>query len=41
MGFRLKTDNIKEIIMVIILQVNTKSDIIESETPDLLVDQTC
>ena len=41
MGFRFKTDNIKEIITVIILQVNTKSGIIKSETPDLLVDQIC
>ena len=41
MGFRFKTDNIKEIITVIILQVNIKSDIIESETPDLLVYQIC
>ena len=41
MGFRFKTDNIKEIIIVIILRVNIKSDIIESETPDLLIDQFC
>ena len=41
MGFRFKTDNIKEIITVIILRVNTKSDIIESETPDLLIEQIC
>ena len=42
MGFRFKTENIKKnIIMVIILRVNIKSDIIESETPDLLIDQIC
>ena len=41
MGFRFKTENIKKNIMVIILRVNTKSDIIESETPDLLVYQIC
>ena len=41
MGFRFKTENIKKNIMVIILRVNTKSDIIESETPDLLIDQIC
>ena len=38
MGFRFKTENIKENI---ILRVNTKSDIIESETPDLLIDKIC
>ena len=41
MGFGFKTENINEIKTVIIQQVNTKSGIIESENPDLLVDQIC
>ena len=39
MGFQFETENIKEIITI--LQVNIKHNIIESETPDLLVDQIC
>ena len=41
MGFRFENENIKENITVIIIRVNIKSDIIESETPDLVVDQIC
>ena len=41
MGFLFETENIKENITVIILRVNIKHDIIESETPDLLVYQIC
>ena len=41
MGFRFITENIKENITVIILRVNIEHDIIESETPDLLVYQIC
>ena len=41
MGFRFKTDNIKENITVIIPRVNIKNDIFESETPDLLDDHIC
>ena len=41
MGFRFETKNIKKNLTVIILRLNIKRDIIESETPDLLVDQIC